>query len=102
MLDGLDALLALRSLGTVSEAAARLRLTQSAVTKRLQALQEEVGFSLVEREGRRLRLTARAVDFLERATPLVAELRGLLRRAAPAQRARFRLAMADSVASSWG
>ena len=40
MLDDIDALAVLAQLGTVSEAAARLRLTQSAVSKRLPALQE--------------------------------------------------------------
>ena len=39
MLDGIDALIALDQFGTVSEAATRLRLTQSAVSKRIQALQ---------------------------------------------------------------
>src|SRR5215831_4049535 len=102
MLDGIDALLALAATGTVSEAAARLRLTQSAVSKRLHALQAELGVVLVERDGRRLRLTADAVAFLERARPLVAELRGLARPAARAARASFTLALADSIASSWG
>jgi DNA-binding transcriptional LysR family regulator len=104
MLDGIDALFALQSTGTVTEAATRLRLTQSAVSKRLQALADAVGFALVEPDGRRLRLTPRAIDFLERARPLVAELRGLTRlrpRESPA-RAHFALALADSIASSWG
>ena len=39
---GIEALAALAQFGTVSEAATRLRLTQSAVTKRLQALQRAV------------------------------------------------------------
>jgi DNA-binding transcriptional LysR family regulator len=103
MLDGIDALVALHALGTVSEAGARLRLTQSAVSKRLQALQASLGFALVERDGRRLRLTAPAIAFVERARPLVAELRDAARpAAAPAARATFTLALADSVAASWG
>src|SRR5262244_2075197 len=102
MLDGIDALQALHTLGTVSEAAARLRLTQSAVSKRLQALQAVLGFTLVERDGRRLRLTAPAVSFLERARPLLAELRGLARSSPPAAPPSFNLALADSIAASWG
>jgi len=103
MLDGIDAMMALAATGTVSEAAARLRLTQSAVSKRIQALQSSLGAVLVERDGRRLRLTAEAVSFLERARPLVAELRALAR-PAPTRAARigFTLALADSIASSWG
>ena len=102
MLENLDALVALATAGTVSEAATRLRLTQSAVSKRLAALQAEVGFRLTEPDGRRVRLTARAIDFLARAQPLVAELRALARPHAPDAPPRVRLALADSIASSWG
>lgn len=102
MLDGIDALVALHTFGTVSEAATRLRLTQSAVSKRLQSLQAELGFVAVEPDGRRLRLTAQAVQFLERARPLVAELRGLTQPAVRASSSSFELALADSIASSWG
>lgn len=102
MLDGIDALVALETFGTVTEAATRLRITQSAVSKRIQALQDSVGFRLVERDGRRLRLTARAVDFLDRARPLVAELRGLVKPPVTPAASSFSLALADSIASSWG
>jgi DNA-binding transcriptional LysR family regulator len=101
-LEGIDALVALASAGTVSEAAVRLRLTQSAVSKRLRALQDAVGLRLVEPDGRRLQLTAAALDFLERARPLVAELRALTRPRATIAPASFRIALADSIASSWG
>jgi DNA-binding transcriptional LysR family regulator len=102
MLDAIEALAALEQLGTVSEAATRLRLTQSAVSKRLRSLQELVGFPLVEPQGRRVRLTARGLDFLHRARPLVAELRGLARPVEGPKVASLSLALADSVASSWG
>ncbi len=102
MLSGIDALLALQRFGTVSEAAVRLRLTQSAVSKRIRALQEELGYRIVEPEGRRLRLTPRGVDFLERARPLVAELRGLKTPGENGGITHFSLALADSIASSWG
>ncbi|HEX3594720.1 MAG TPA: LysR family transcriptional regulator [Polyangiaceae bacterium] len=102
MLDGIDALVALTTFGTVSEAATRLRLTQSAVSKRIQALQAEVGFRLVEPNGRRLALTPRAVAFLDRARPLVAELRGLFKQPALDAPTSFTVALADSIASSWG
>lgn len=102
MLDGIDALIALERFGTVSEAAVRLRLTQSAVSKRIQALQRMVGFRLVEPDGRRLRLTAPAIDFLERARPLVADLRGLTSPVRGHAASGFSLGLADSIASSWG
>jgi DNA-binding transcriptional LysR family regulator len=102
MLSGIDALIALERFGTVSEAAVRLRLTQSAVSKRIHALQDELGYALVEPEGRRLRLTSPAVEFLRRAGPLVAELRGLKTPGQAGGMSHFSLALADSIASSWG
>src|SRR5271169_2246599 len=102
MLDGIDALSALDRFGTVSEAATRLRLTQSAVSKRIQTLQASLGFPIVEPDGRRLRLTARAMAFLERARPIVAELRGLDAPTVSATETFFSLALADSIAASWG
>jgi DNA-binding transcriptional LysR family regulator len=102
MLDGIDSLIALERFGTVSEAAVRLRLTQSAVSKRIQALERTVGFKLVEPAGRRLRLTAAALDLVERARPLVADLRGLTSPIQDSSAPIFSLALADSIASSWG
>lgn len=101
MLNGIDALIALEQFGTISEAAIRLRLTQSAVSKRIQELQRAVGSTLIERDGRRVRLTVSGLDLLERARPLVADLRGLV---SPVQgtAASFSIALADSIASSWG
>src|SRR5262245_31957088 len=102
MLDGIDALVALETFGTVSEAATRLRLTPSAVSKRIRSLHEQVGFRRVGPDGGKLRRTPRAVDFLDRARPLLAELRGLTKRVALDAPAPLSVALADSVASSWG
>ncbi len=52
-------------------------LTQSAVTKRIQSLQNDLGFRLTEPEGRKLRLTAEALQYIERARPLFLELKNL-------------------------
>ena len=102
MLDGIEALAALEQFGTVSEAATRLRLTQSAVSKRLHSLEHAVGFRVLEPHGRRVRLTARGVDFLQRARPLVAELRALSLPVEGPVLAQMSVALADSIAASWG
>lgn len=102
MLDGLESLAALERFGTVSEAAVRLRVTQSAVSKRIQALQKAVGFRVVEPAGRRLRLTAEAASLLERARPLIADLRALAMPAGGESVSRYSLGLADSIAASWG
>jgi DNA-binding transcriptional LysR family regulator len=101
-LAGIEALAALAQFGTVSEAATRLRLTQSAVTKRLQALQQSVEFQLLEPAGRRLRLTGEAQALLERARPLLADFREMTRPSASLHTTSFSLALADSIAASWG
>lgn len=102
MVDGIEALIALEKFGTVSEAATRLRLTQSAVSKRIQALQAAVGYPLIEKDGRRVRLTAGAVSFLERARPVIADLRGLATPRHGESSTFFSFGLADSIASSWG
>ncbi|MGE5523173.1 MAG: LysR family transcriptional regulator [Rhodospirillaceae bacterium] len=102
MLDGIEALIALEKFGTVSEAATRLRLTQSAVSKRIHALQSAVGYKLVEPHGRRIRLTGPGIRLLERARPLVAELRALATPADGQAIASLSIVMADSIAASWG
>jgi DNA-binding transcriptional LysR family regulator len=102
MLNHLEALLALHDTGTVSAAAVRLRVTQSAVSKRIKALEAAVGWPVIEPDGRRVRLTARGAVLVERAAPLVAELRSLAATAPDAGPAVLTLALADSIASSWG
>jgi DNA-binding transcriptional LysR family regulator len=102
VLDDVDALAALHRFGTISEAATWLRCTQSGMSKKLRAIQESVTFTVLEREGRRVRLTPQAVDFLARARPLIAELRALGRRREPAAADRLSLVMSESLAASWG
>lgn len=102
MLDGIEALIALEKFETVSEAATRLRLTQSAVSKRIQALQHALGYKVIEPHGRRVRLTAAGVRLLERARPLVAELRALAGPPEAAAVASVSMVLGDSVAASWG
>jgi DNA-binding transcriptional LysR family regulator len=102
MLRHLEALLALQAAGTVSAAAARLRLTQSAVSKRIKALEEMLGYRVLEPDGRRVRLTSRGALLLERAAPLVAELRSLGAVVPDGGPTVLSLALADSIASSWG
>lgn len=102
MLEGLEALFALERTGTISEAAAQLRLTQSAVSKRIQALQNEVQFPLIEPDGRRVRLTARGVALLDKARPLISELKSLKNLQIENEMTQFSIGLSDSIAASWG
>lgn len=103
MLEGIEALMALEKYETVSEAALRMRLTQSAVSKRIQALQKELNIQLVEPDGRRLKLTPGAYTFLNKARPLMIELKNLSLNPDPQKFvSHFSLALSDSIAGSFG
>lgn len=102
MIEGLEALFALERTGTISEAANQLRLTQSAVTKRIQSLQNELKFALIEPDGRRVRLTAKGMALLDRARPLISELKSLKHLQIENEMVQFSIGISDSIAASWG
>ncbi|MBC7741720.1 MAG: LysR family transcriptional regulator [Bdellovibrionaceae bacterium] len=102
MVEGLEALLALERTGTISEAAAQLRLTQSAVSKRIQSLANEVNFDVIEPDGRRVRLTPRGLSLLDKARPLISELKNLKHLQVEEGMNHFSIGISDSIASSWG
>ncbi len=62
-LTALRALEALHRSGSVTEAAADLDLSQSAVSRQLQALENQLGKTLFLRDGRRMTLTPEAADY---------------------------------------
>lgn len=102
MISYLEALLALERTGTISEAAAQLRLTQSAVTKRIQALQNELNFNVIEPDGRRVRLTAKGQSLLDKARPLISEIKNLKDIENSHDMNQFSIGISDSIAASWG
>ena len=64
--------LAVASTGTVTAAAAQLRVAQPAVSRQLQQLEHELGMELFERDGRRVRLTAAGRAFMPLADEFLA------------------------------
>src|SRR5262245_15975114 len=64
--------------GTVSSAAARLRITQPALSRQIQALQDEVGLKLFDHVNRRLLLTSSGEEFLRHCQALVAQADAVL------------------------
>lgn len=68
--------------GSLTDAAARLHLSQSALSTQLRALEAQLGHALFERQGRRLHLTEAgriALDYAERVFRLGDELASTLR-----------------------
>lgn len=101
MLDRLEALHALAEARTMGRAAAALRVTQSAVSKRIAALEAELGARLIEREGRHVRLTPEALRLLTEARPLLLQLRAALRPRDALREPMLRVAATDSLLASW-
>src|SRR5262245_14517215 len=67
--------------GGVGRAAERLNLSQPAASRQIQGLEAELGVRLLDRIGRRLRLTSQGEDLLRRSRQLLADAGSLRERA---------------------
>lgn len=76
---GLQAFLAVAETGSFSRAAERIYLTQPAVSKRIAALEAELGTPLFDRIGRRVGLTEAGRTLLERAHAILKQLEDIKR-----------------------
>jgi DNA-binding transcriptional LysR family regulator len=72
-LEALRLTLALADLGSITAAAARLGLSKSRASQRLQALEQELGVHLFTRTTRAVRPTPDGEHLIQRARPLLAE-----------------------------
>lgn len=102
IIENLEALIALERTGTISEAAAQLRVSQSAISKRIQSLQNDVKFQVIEPDGRRVRLTPKGMALLDKARTLISELKNLKHIQVGTDFTEFSIGVADSIAASWG
>ncbi len=73
-LDAMRIFVAVASLGSFAEAARRLRLSPSVVTRSIAALEGELGLTLLSRTTRSLRLTERGEIYLERSRQILEEI----------------------------
>ena len=67
--------------GGIHRAAARLHLTQPALSRQIQALEADLGVPLFDRIGRRVQLTAEGEDLLRRGRRLLSEAESFAARA---------------------
>lgn len=70
----LRALEALERLGSASAVAEELSLTQSAVSRQLQTLEEQMGVALIQRSRKRLTLTPAARDYVAAVRPALHQI----------------------------
>lgn len=100
MIDLIEALEALRATGTMGKAGLRLRISQSAVSKRIATLEARLGEALIVRDGRRVGLTPRAEHLLERLAAPLGELRSALADEEGAPRGVLSLGVSESLLAS--
>lgn len=101
-LRSIEAFVVVARLLSFSEAANNLNITQPAVTRRIQKLEDDLGYGLFQRIGNKLVLTASGENYLKHAGPAFDALHmgtRLLRKQRLGARVRIRLA--PTLASSW-
>lgn len=102
MIENIETLSALAEAGTMTKAGTRLRITQSAVSKRIDVLENALGRKLVEPVGRRVRLTPAGIQLLEKTAPFMAALREAVADESPVQGSRLVIGISESILSAWG
>ena len=73
----LEHLLAVADTGSFSRAAGRLFITQSALSRSIQGLEDELGGPVLDRLGKRNTLTPLGLEVVERARPILRDLEAL-------------------------
>ncbi len=102
MITYLDTLATLARVGTMSAAGSILRISQSAVSKRIAALEHHLKKKLIERQGRRVVLTPEGQRLLEKTAPLLSELKSALQEENAVAHGLMVIGVSASVLGSWG
>jgi DNA-binding transcriptional LysR family regulator len=103
MIEYFEALDALDRHGTTGAAGTALRISQSAVSKRLASLEARLGYAVMERRGRRIEFTPAGRELLNRVRPLLGELRDIVQQHDEQHTTiSLTLGMSESILSSWG
>ncbi|MEX2366785.1 MAG: LysR family transcriptional regulator, partial [Pseudohongiellaceae bacterium] len=102
MIENLETLMVLARAGTMMEASTELRVSQSAVSKRIAVLERYYNRKLVQKKGRRVELTQHGKQLVDRVSPLLSELRDLFVQEASAARGELVIGVSDAILSSWG
>ena len=102
MIENMETLVALSKAGTMMEASTTLKISQSAVSKRIATLERYYGRKLVEREGRRVVFTPHGTRLLERVQPLLSELRDVFHEDNALRQGRIIMGVSEAILASWG
>ncbi len=102
MIENLETLQALARTGTMMEASTELRITQSAVSKRISSLERHYSRKLIQKKGRRVELTQHGQRLVDKVTPLLSELRDLFIDEITSASGELIIGVSDAILSSWG
>ena len=102
MIENLETLLALSRTGTMMEASTDLRVSQSAVSKRISALEKYYDRKLVQKKGRRVELTQHGQRLVDRISPILSELRDMFIDDTASGSGELVIGVSDAILSSWG
>ena len=102
MIENLETLVVLSKTGTMMESATVLKISQSAVSKRIDALERYYDRELIERHGRRVVLTHHGTRLVERVMPLISELRGVFLEDNALRKGKIIMGVSEAILASWG
>ena len=102
MIENLETLVMLSKTGTMMETSTVLKISQSAVSKRIAALERYYDRVLVERDGRRVALTHHGMRLVEKVTPLISELRSVFLEDNTLQKGKLIIGVSEAILASWG
>ena len=102
MIENLETLITLSKTGTMMETGTVLKISQSAVSKRIAALERYYDRPLVERYGRRVVLTRHGTHLVDKVAPLVSELRGVFLEDSTLPSGKIILGVSEAILASWG
>ncbi len=102
MIENLETLLTLARAGTMMAASTELRITQSAVSKRISTLERYYGRKLIQKKGRRVELTQHGQKLVDNISPLLSALRDLFIDEITSAKGELIIGVSDAILSSWG
>ncbi len=102
MIENLETLVALSKAGTMMETSTVLKISQSAVSKRIAALERYYDRQLIERHGRRVVLTHHGTRLVEKVTPLLSELRSVFLEDNALRKGKIIVGVSEAILASWG
>lgn len=102
MLNNLETLVELARTGTMQETATKLKISQSAVSKRITAISKYYDRQVIEKHGRKVELTQHGRQLVDRVGPLIQEVRSVFLEDNALRQGRIMVGVSEAILSSWG